>query len=120
MAAGIESRCPWLERDYSPQRPLARELGKRSLRAAFAQDLPHRVFGQPKRGFGLPLDRWFRSELPWLDLLRDRRTLEREHLEADGVANAIDRHRAGSLAVGHGLYLLVAIELFLRSQEDGA
>jgi len=118
MAAGIESRCPWLEGDYRPTRSLRAELGKRSLRDAFAGDLPARVFRQPKRGFGLPLDTWFRGDLPWLDLLRERRTLAREHLRPGGVATAIDRHRNGAANLGHGLYLLVAHELFLRCQEE--
>jgi hypothetical protein len=61
-----------------------------------------------------PLDRWFRGELPWLDLLAEARTRQRPHLRPGGVAAAVDRHRSGRADLGHGLYLLVAAELHLR------
>ncbi|MCA8974488.1 MAG: asparagine synthetase B [Planctomycetes bacterium] len=118
MAAGVEARCPYLEGEPDPTATVASDLGKRRLRAAFEGDLPARVFRQRKRGFSLPLDRWFRGDLPLLDLLRDRRTLDRPHLDAGGVGAAIDRHRRGGCDLGHGLYLLAAYEVFLRSQEQ--
>ena len=118
MAAGIESRCPFLEANLAAPAVRA-ELGKQSLRAAFANDLPAAVFRQPKRGFALPLDRWFRGELPWLDLLAEPKTAQRDHLRPGGVAAVVDRHRRGRADLGHGLYLLVAFELFLRAAEGG-
>ncbi len=117
MATGVESRCPWLEAGVEPFGATLAALGKAPVRAAFAGDLPPEVFGQPKRGFALPLDRWFRGELPWLDLLADRQTLSRPHLRPGGVPRAVALHRAGRADLGHGLYLLVAFELFLRCQE---
>jgi len=123
MAAGVEGRCPYLDGEVAAVAdglPLRALLGKRPLRAAFAGELPAPVFRQRKRGFALPLDRWFHGELPWLDLLRERRTLEREHLRSSGVAAAIDLHRRHGADLGHGLYLLVAFELFLRTREEAA
>ncbi|MCA8963244.1 MAG: hypothetical protein KDC48_00080 [Planctomycetes bacterium] len=116
MAAGVESRCPYLEGDFAHQAPA---VGKVALRQAFAEVLPAAVMTQPKRGFALPLDRWFRSQLPWLDLLADARTRQREHLRPGGLAEVVDRHRSGRADLGHGLYLLVAHELFLRTRDIG-
>jgi len=119
MAAGVEARCPYLEgRVADFGRELA-ALGKAPLRAAFAADLPPEVLQLPKRGFGLPLDRWFRGELPWLDLLAEPKTQQRPHLRPGGVARAVDLHRRRSTDLGHGLYLLVAVELYLRCIERG-
>jgi len=118
MAAGVEARCPWLEGDFTAFGTTQHELGKRALRAAFAADLPPIVFRQPKRGFALPLDRWFRGELPWLDLLAEPRARQRPHLRAGGLAAVVDRHRSGRGNLGHGLYLLLAYELFVRWQEE--
>lgn len=121
MAAGVEGRCPFLDPDVvaaAAALPLGVAFGKAPLRAHYAPRLPAAVFAQQKRGFALPLDRWFRGPLPWLDLLRDRRTLERDHLRAGGVAAALDRHRRGTADLGHGLYLLVAFELWLRTAEE--
>lgn len=115
MAAGLETRCPFLDRDVV-DRALAggrAGLGKTLLRAAFP-DLPAPVAALPKRGFALPLDRWFRGELPWLDLLAEPRTRQRPHLRPGGIARAVDLHRAGRADLGHGLYLLVAAENYLR------
>jgi asparagine synthase (glutamine-hydrolysing) len=119
MAAGVEARCPYLEgRVADFGRELA-ALGKAPLRAAFAADLPPEVLQLPKRGFGLPLDRWFRGELPWLDLLAEPKTQQRPHLRPGGVARAVDLHRRRRTNLGHGLYLLVAVELYLRCIERG-
>ena len=115
LAAGVETRCPFLDRDVAAL-ALAdgrAGLGKAALRGAFP-DLPGAVLRLPKRGFALPLDRWFRGELPWLDLLAEPRTRQRPHLRPGGVAAAVDRHRRGAANLGHGLYLLVAAEVHLR------
>ncbi|MBL8732980.1 MAG: asparagine synthetase B [Planctomycetes bacterium] len=119
MAAGIEARAPFLEGDCAAFGRTRTTLGKRPLRTAFADDLPAEVLRLPKLGFALPLDRWFRGELPWLDLLREPTTCRRPHLRPNGVARAIDLHRAGKADLGHGLYLLVAYELFLRQSGPG-
>ncbi|MGE3171310.1 MAG: asparagine synthetase B [Planctomycetota bacterium] len=121
MAAAVEGRCPFLDgevqRACAALSPLQR-LGKRPLRAAYRDRLPAAVFAQPKRGFALPLDRWFRGDLPWLDLLRSARTRARPHLRPGGLDRAIDRHRRGAADLGHALYLVVAFELYLQSLEE--
>ncbi|MBM3975091.1 MAG: asparagine synthase [Planctomycetes bacterium] len=118
MAAGLETRCPFLDRDVVDLALAAgrKGLGKTLLRAAFP-DLPPAVTKLPKRGFALPLDRWFRGDLPWLDLLAEPRTRERPHLRPGGIARAVDLHRAGRADLGHGLYLLVAAETYRRWQD---
>jgi asparagine synthase (glutamine-hydrolysing) len=115
MAAGVEARCPYLDPGLAQFGAARSALGKRPLREAFAAELPDEVLRLPKRGFGLPLDRWFRGELPWLDLLAEPRTQQRPHLRPGGVARAVDLHRSGRVDLGHGLYLLVAVELHLRA-----
>ncbi|MEO6593600.1 MAG: asparagine synthase-related protein [Planctomycetota bacterium] len=115
LAAGIEGRCPWLEGELASFGANGASLGKAPIRAAFVNDLPIQVLRLPKHGFSLPLDRWFRGDLPWLDLLAESRTRQRAHLRPGGLANVVDRHRSGRANLGHGLYLLVACELFLRT-----
>lgn len=117
MAAGVEARAPYLEGDFAGGSART-SLGKRMLREAFAADLPPAVLALPKTGFALPLDRWFRGDLPWLDLLAEPRTRQRPHLRPGGLAAVVDRHRRGRANLGHGLYLLVAVELFLRAGEE--
>jgi len=114
LAAGIEARCPYLEGDLLDAPERRAYGGKRRLREAFANSLPKPVFQQPKRGFSLPLDRWFRGATLLLDLLAEPRSQQRNHLRPGGLARAIDRHRQGKCNLGHGLYLLAAMEFFLR------
>lgn len=114
LAAGIEARCPFLEGDLQDRTATRTELGKRRLRAEFANSLPSLVFRQPKRGFSLPLDRWFRADNALLDLLSEARSQQRPHLRPGGLSLAINRHRSGRSNLGHALYLLAAMEFFLR------
>jgi asparagine synthase (glutamine-hydrolysing) len=123
MAAGLEGRCPFLDPAVVAAAQAMRPrqvLGKAPLRRAFARHLPAAAQRLPKTGFALPLDRWFRGDLPWLDLLRERRTRERPHVRGPGLGAAIDRHRRGAADLGHALYLVVAFELWLRAQEASA
>ena len=117
LAAGVEGRCPFLSAGIEGLATTGRDLGKRALIEAFADDLPEAVRRLPKRGFSLPLDRWFRTELPWLDVLAEARSRARPHLRPGGLARAIDLHRRGAADLGHGLYLLLAYELHLRAIE---
>jgi asparagine synthase (glutamine-hydrolysing) len=113
MAAGLESRCPFLEGDFGIA-PSEQALGKLALRRAFASQLPAAPLRLAKRGFALPLDRWFRGDCPWLDILRERTTLQRPHLRGDRVTDLVDRHRRGTADLGHAIYLVLALELHLR------
>ena len=115
LAAGIEGRCPYLEAGIEEFGTDVDNLGKRSLRLAFASELPEAVAMLPKLGFSLPLDAWFRGKPALLDVLLDPLSQQREHLRPGGLSALIDRHRRGTTDLGHALYLLIAYELHLRS-----
>ncbi len=121
LFAGVEGRCPYLDRDFRAAAmalPVRPGEGKRRLARAYRQYLPRAVFAQPKRGFGLPLDRWFSQPSRWLDLLSEPRAQQRRHLRPGGLAKVIALHRRGRARLGHAIYLLLAYELWLRSQEE--
>ena len=70
MAHALEVRSPFLDADliaYTtrlPPRLKARGLSlKRVLKAAVEDLLPPEILKRGKRGFGVPLDRWFRQDL---------------------------------------------------------
>ena len=70
MAHALELRSPLLDVELLefasllPPRLKARGLSlKRVLRAAVADIVPQEILQRPKRGFGVPLDRWFREDL---------------------------------------------------------
>ncbi len=124
MAAGVEARCPYLDPEVlaSPETGTRRAravLGKVALKRAFAGALPAGILEQRKRGFGLPLDRWLRTAGGSLitDVLRDARTRQRPHVRAVGLDRMLDLHRAGRARLGHALYLVAAVEFYMRVRE---
>src|SRR5207302_1294944 len=70
MAVSLEARSPWLDHEFVEavaSIPTNFKVGKggakRLLRDAFSRTLPLPLLDGPKRGFGLPLDSWFRGAL---------------------------------------------------------
>lgn len=121
LAAGVEGRCPFLDAEVrAAPETRTRRVGKPQLRAAFAAELPAEVFTLRKRGFAVPLDRWWREDTFLADVLTDPRSLQRAHVRPDGVRVLVDAQRRNDVQLGHALYLLVAYELYLRAREGAA
>jgi asparagine synthase (glutamine-hydrolysing) len=86
MAWSLELRAPFLDHEVLALGlglPDALKIrggrGKVALRRAFAADLPPELLGAGKRGFGVPVARWFRTDLRELagDLLLGERAAAR-------------------------------------------
>ncbi|HXY86501.1 MAG TPA: asparagine synthase (glutamine-hydrolyzing) [Gaiellaceae bacterium] len=90
--------------------------GKVALRHAFARELPHEVSGRGKTGFGVPLGRWFRTDLR--ELSYDVLTTERGWFEPAEVRRLLDDHVAGRTDHGHRLWCLLMLELWAREHVD--
>jgi asparagine synthase (glutamine-hydrolysing) len=125
MAHALEVRSPFLDRELIefaarlPGRLHVRGFSlKRVLRAAVADLLPAAIIGRRKRGFGVPLDRWFRTELASYveGRLCSSETRLREHVDATALEEIVARHRAGAEDNGHALWTLLTLEVFLRAQ----
>lgn len=125
MAHGLEVRSPFLDTELLelalrlPPSTKVRGLSlKRVLKTAVADLLPAEILNRRKRGFGVPLDRWFREDLG--DYLRstvgspDARV--RQHLVGAAVDQVLAEHAAGRRNHGHVLWLLLTLEVFLRRQ----
>jgi len=70
MAVSLETRCPFLDHrlaEYALRLPVSLKtdgrLGKLPLRRLLSKRLPHELTNRPKRGFGVPLEDWFRGPL---------------------------------------------------------
>ena len=76
------------------------------------------LLNRRKRGFGVPVGRWFREDLaPWVDdLLCSESSRCRHHLDGAAIdAYVADHQRTG--AHGHGLWALISLETFLRREK---
>ena len=125
MAHGLEVRCPFLDHElieYAAQLPpgfKARGMRlKRVLKAAVDDLIPAELLDRPKRGFGVPLDRWFRDDLRTYvaETLGAPDARVKEHLVGSAVDSLIAEHDARARNHGHALWTLLTLEVFLRRE----
>jgi asparagine synthase (glutamine-hydrolysing) len=123
MAHSLELRSPFLDHQVGALglalpdslKTHGRE-GKVALRRAFAADLPAEVAGRGKSGFGVPLGRWFRSELR--DTAHDLLSGDRGWFRPGTVRRLLDEHESGRADHGHRLWCLLMLELWVREHVE--
>ena len=125
MAHGLEVRSPFLDTDllnYAFSLPPAMKVRgfslKRVLKEAAADLLPAEITTRRKRGFGVPLDRWFREDLHEYvgDMLGSPQARVRAHLAATVIDRLLHEHASGARDHGQVLWLLLTLEVFLRRE----
>lgn len=123
MANSLEARSPFLDTalvEYVATLPDAlKTRGTKTkivLREAFADLLPAEVAGAPKRGFGVPLDAWFRGELRDYvnDTLLSPSARASRYVSTAYVRELIDAHLAGRANHGHRIWTLLTFENWLQ------
>jgi len=125
MAHGLEVRSPFLDTALlefaSRLAPSLKVRGlslKRVLKRAVADLLPNEILSRPKRGFGVPLDRWFREDLEgYTQAMLGAGASVRGHLEDEALDQLLAEHRSGAAGHGHALWTLLTLEIFLRQHE---
>ena len=77
---------------------------------------PREILHRRKRGFGVPLDRWFRTDLASYveGTLCSSSAHVNQHLNTAAVADLVAEHQAGAANHGHALWTLLTLEVFLR------
>ena len=127
MSVSLEARVPLLDHplvEFAVGLPgrLKRRNGKGKwiLREAIKGLVPDSVFHQPKRGFGVPLGRWFRQELSHRleTLLRPDRSVY-EYVDRDSVARLVREHRAGRRDHSQMLWRVLVLDLWLEALARG-
>lgn len=123
MATSLEARAPFLDRaliDYVATLPDEFKLhGRRTkviLREAFADVLPDEVNHAPKKGFGVPLDTWFRHALRDFsrDILLGPGARLYSYVSRPYVARLLDEQQAGRANHGNRLWTLLTFERWLQ------
>jgi asparagine synthase (glutamine-hydrolysing) len=125
MAHSLEVRSPFLDTELVelalrlPPHLKVRGLSlKRVLKHAVADLLPKDVLRRPKRGFGVPLDRWFREDLEtYAGSMLGPGARVRTHLVGHELDSLLAEHRARTSNHGHALWTLLTLELFLRAND---
>jgi asparagine synthase (glutamine-hydrolysing) len=123
MAHGLEVRAPFLDHHLAelafalpPRVRLRGRRLKRVLKAAVADLLPPELLARPKKGFGVPLDRWFREDLRALaaDRLTGPESRLAGHVNRGALRALVSAHEDGRANHGHALWTLLTLELFLQ------
>jgi asparagine synthase (glutamine-hydrolysing) len=123
MAHSLELRSPFLDHEVVelglalPDSLKARgREGKVALRRAFADLLPPDIAARGKTGFGVPLGRWFRSDLR--ELSRDVLLNDRGWFRPETVRRLLDEHDSRRADHGHRLWCLLMLELWVREHVE--
>jgi asparagine synthase (glutamine-hydrolysing) len=122
MAHSIEARDPLLDQklvEFSatipPELKLKGKTTKYIFKRAMEGILPNEILYRPKRGFAVPLSRWFRGQLgPFVrDLLLSRRSLERGIFQKSYIERLIEMNDRGR-SMDLRLWTLITFELWCR------
>lgn len=124
MAHGLEVRSPFLDTELvefaARLAPPLKARGitlKRVLKHAVADLLPPEILKRPKRGFGVPLDRWFREDLQlYTQEMLGAGARLRAHVRSHALDELLSEHVSGRRGHGHALWTLLTLEVFLRRQ----
>ena len=128
MAHGLEGRSPFLDHELMafaaviPASQRMRGLRTKSLlKSVMASRLPREILGQPKRGFGVPIERWLRHELRELarDTLTSSAARARGLFRPAAVDRLLDEHMTGRRAHHDQIWALLMLELWFAMWIDG-
>jgi asparagine synthase (glutamine-hydrolysing) len=127
MSVSLEARVPLLDHhlvEFAVSLPGSLKhrdgTGKWILRKAIEGLVPDSVFAQPKRGFAVPLNRWFRNELRHrLDtLVREDRGVY-EYVDHASVQRLVREHTSGRRDHSHFLWRVLVLDLWLEALKRG-
>jgi asparagine synthase (glutamine-hydrolysing) len=127
MAHSLEARCPILDHhviELAAGQPSARHgdaaSTKRLFRDVIRPWVPAGVLTRPKRGFGVPLRRWFQEQMiGWArEILLDPRSAQRGWTRTREVRGILRQHETGSRDHAKRIWALVCLELWARAHVD--
>jgi len=122
MAHSLEVRVPFLDRNLvefglalPPRHKIGPVRDKALMRSLLLPNLGARIARRPKRGFEIPVDRWFREPdaEPVREQLRRGALVKELGFRARAIDGLIARHLAGE-DVGRKLFALTALERWAR------
>lgn len=127
MAYGLEGRSPLLDHELMEfvarlpvEMKMKRGEGKRLLKMAVGDIVPREIRARPKKGFSVPLDRWFREDLRAFatDVLLGPPATTRGYFRADAVRRLLHEHATGQRSWRRQIWNLVMLELWHQTFID--
>jgi asparagine synthase (glutamine-hydrolysing) len=127
MAASLELRVPLLDHkllEFATALPdefrLNGNQGKFLLKRAMEGTLPDEIIYRKKRGFPVPVARWFREDLyeRTAAILLDRRATDRRYYRPGYVEGVLRRHRNGQEDLSRRIFSLLTLEMWHQKYVD--
>lgn len=127
MANSLEARSPFLDHhvmEFAARLPVRYKLRGRThkyiLKKAFRGLLPKAILHRQKKGFGVPVDGWFRNELKSLlyDTILSPKALNRGYFDLEVLKQMVEEHITGQQAHGCRLWALLMLEMWHREFID--
>jgi asparagine synthase (glutamine-hydrolysing) len=127
MANSLEVRSPLLDHrlhEFAATLPDEAKLKgwktKYLLKSLAVRYLPRELLKRPKRGFSVPLDRWFREDLGRYaaEVVTDPGTRTRGLFNTQAVDQLMKDHRDGLTNYGREIWMLLVTELWHRMYID--
>jgi asparagine synthase (glutamine-hydrolysing) len=121
MANSLEARSPFLDQElmefaaHIPSRLKLRGMTtKYILKRALEGLVPEEIIRRKKHGFGVPVGRWFRTDLKDYvrEVLLSPLALRRGYFNEAALRRLIDEHQNGRCDHGHRLWALLTLEVW--------
>jgi len=121
MYNSLEVRAPFLDKDFieyvaplSPDLKLHNFTTKYIFKKSIAKHLPKNIINRPKKGFGIPVAKWLKSDLK--PMMTD--LLSSDHIKSQGIFNPlcteklINEHLKGKKDNRKLLWTLITFQLW--------
>ncbi len=128
MAHGLESRSPLLDHEllelssHIPSQLKLKGLtnGKHIFKKTLEDILPKEILYRKKKGFGMPVDDWFKSELKdyAYSHLLSKRFESRNIIKKESVKTILDTHMNTSVDTSYTIWTLLMLELWFEEYFD--
>lgn len=121
MANSLETRSPLLDQnimEFMASLPSDFKIHRFTLKYIFKKTLktfvPDKILKRPKRGFAVPVDRWFRGPLKdyLVSTILSKKALDRGYFEPRKIRGIVDTHVSCKNDYGQHLWGLLVLELW--------
>jgi asparagine synthase (glutamine-hydrolysing) len=123
MAVSLEVRVPLLDPDVfsfawglHPDDRVKNGIGKWPLRQLLNRYVPAEIVERPKMGFGVPINKWLRTELrEWASELLDSHLLQQQgYFHAEPIVRMWDEHVSGTADRSIELWPVLMFQAWLQ------
>lgn len=126
MMNSLEVRVPILDHEFAeltfkipPEYKLKGNVGKYILKQAMKPYLPEEILFQKKKGFGVPLKKWFKKDLKEYlqDNIQSKESALAKYFKPTYIQKLINDHDTGMRDLNHKIWTLVFLNEWMVQQQ---